>query len=178
MKCRCIDKECHSVTEAVDLIERYEALLGESSDRKRGNVRQVMETKNPLLGENNNDNSANGALIRQLFDRIEKLEHGSGQAKRACFNCNSPTTSIGTVLITGTKRATTDNLSKRNHGKGTLPQQAIVVMIRDKAEPNKSRETRIHQLGRPGPDGIKRAYITNEYRGRYERKGGTNGKTY
>ena len=76
MKCRCIDKECHSVTEAVDLIERYEALLGESSDRKRGNGRQVMETKKPLLAENNNDNSANGALIRQLFDRIEKLEHG------------------------------------------------------------------------------------------------------
>ena len=50
-KFRCIDKECHSVTEAVDLIERYEALLGESSDRKRGNVRQVMETKNPLLAE-------------------------------------------------------------------------------------------------------------------------------
>ena len=70
MKCRCIDKECHSVTEAVDLIERYEALLGESSHRKRGNVRQVVETKNPLLGENNNDNSANGALIRQLFDRL------------------------------------------------------------------------------------------------------------
>ena len=81
MKCRCIDKECHSVTEAVDLIERYEALLGESSDRKRGNVRQVMETRNPLLAGNNNDNSANGALIRQLFDRIKKLEHGSGQAK-------------------------------------------------------------------------------------------------
>ena len=40
-----------------------------------------METKNPLLAENNNDNSANGALIRQLFDRIKKLEHGSGQAK-------------------------------------------------------------------------------------------------
>ena len=90
MKCRCIDKECHSVTEAVDLIERYEALLEESSDRKRGNVRQVMETNNPLLAENNNDNSANGALIRQLFDRIEKLEHGSGQAKRTYFNCNTP----------------------------------------------------------------------------------------
>ena len=29
-------------------------------------------------------------MIRQLFDRIEKLEHGSGQAKRTCFNCNSP----------------------------------------------------------------------------------------
>jgi hypothetical protein len=33
MSCRCTDKECHSVTEAVDLIERHEALLGESSDR-------------------------------------------------------------------------------------------------------------------------------------------------
>ena len=36
MKCRCIDKECHSVAAAVDLIERYEALLGESSDKKKG----------------------------------------------------------------------------------------------------------------------------------------------
>jgi hypothetical protein len=101
-----------------------------------------------------------------------------GRQKEHVLIAIPPTTSIGTVLITGTKRATTDNLSKRNHGKGTLPQQAIVVMIRDKTEPNKTRETRIRQLDRPGPDGIKRAYITNEYRGRYERKGGTNRKTY
>jgi hypothetical protein len=99
MKCHCIDKECHSVTEAVDLIERYEALLGESSDRKRGNGRQVMETKKPLLEENNNDNSANGALIRQLFDRIEKLGHGK---KKHVLIAIPPTTSIGTVLV-GTK---------------------------------------------------------------------------
>jgi hypothetical protein len=71
------------------ILERYEALLGESSDRKRGNVRQVMETKNPLLAENNNDNSANGALIRQLFPviRTVPIEVVGGIAIKTCSFC-------------------------------------------------------------------------------------------
>ncbi|VDH90169.1 Hypothetical predicted protein [Mytilus galloprovincialis] len=35
MKCRCVDRECKTVADAVDIIERYEALLGESSDKRK-----------------------------------------------------------------------------------------------------------------------------------------------
>ncbi|CAC5389914.1 unnamed protein product [Mytilus coruscus] len=41
MKCRCVDRECKTVADAVDIIERYEALLGESSDQKKTSVRSV-----------------------------------------------------------------------------------------------------------------------------------------
>ena len=35
MKCRCVDHDCQSVQQAVEVIERYEAILGEAGqDRK------------------------------------------------------------------------------------------------------------------------------------------------
>ena len=35
MKCHCIDRDCRTVAEAVDIIERYEAIMGDYSDRKK-----------------------------------------------------------------------------------------------------------------------------------------------
>ena len=35
MKCRCIEKDCRTVSKAVDVIERYEAIMGDYSDRKK-----------------------------------------------------------------------------------------------------------------------------------------------
>ena len=94
MKCRCIDKECRTVTEAVDLIERYEALLGENNDKKRGNIRQVAENKkypSPTVRfENPTNNPSNDEIVKQLTDRVQKLEQGQGYSKRVCYNCNSP----------------------------------------------------------------------------------------
>jgi hypothetical protein len=40
MKCRCIDKECQTILEAVDVIERYELIVGEG-DRKKSTIRSV-----------------------------------------------------------------------------------------------------------------------------------------
>lgn len=34
MKCRCIDKNCQSISEAADVIDRFEAILGENYDKK------------------------------------------------------------------------------------------------------------------------------------------------
>ena len=39
MKCRCIDRDCETISDAVDVIERYEAILGESYERKRPIIR-------------------------------------------------------------------------------------------------------------------------------------------
>ena len=38
IKCRCIDKDCRTVSEAVDVIERYEAIMGDYSGRKMPNI--------------------------------------------------------------------------------------------------------------------------------------------
>ena len=41
MKCRCIDRDCRTVESAVQVVERYEAILGEGTDKKNSNVRAV-----------------------------------------------------------------------------------------------------------------------------------------
>ena len=38
MKCRCIDRDCTTVSGAVDVIERYEAIMGDNLDREKSNI--------------------------------------------------------------------------------------------------------------------------------------------
>ena len=91
MKCRCVDRECRTVAEAVDVIERYEALLGESSEKKKNNVRVVtnensaFKRQTPHNFSNHYQNSFQSRpqvsdsdrTIKQLIDRIDKLENRS-----------------------------------------------------------------------------------------------------
>ncbi|VDI77193.1 Hypothetical predicted protein [Mytilus galloprovincialis] len=44
MKCRCIDKECHTIADAVDVIERYESILGDQ-DKKKSTMIRAVESK-------------------------------------------------------------------------------------------------------------------------------------
>ena len=41
MKCRYIDRDCRTVESAVQIVERYEAILGEGTNKKKSNVRAV-----------------------------------------------------------------------------------------------------------------------------------------
>ena len=41
MKCRFIDKDCRTVSEAVDVIERYVAIMRNYSDSKKPNMRTI-----------------------------------------------------------------------------------------------------------------------------------------
>ncbi|CAG2246783.1 unnamed protein product [Mytilus edulis] len=43
MKCRCVDRECKTVADAVDIIERYEALLGSQVKRKLVSAQFLMK---------------------------------------------------------------------------------------------------------------------------------------
>ena len=45
MKCRCIDKDCLTVAEAVDVIERYESIVGDPSGNNRKQNLRARETK-------------------------------------------------------------------------------------------------------------------------------------
>ncbi|VDI31310.1 Hypothetical predicted protein [Mytilus galloprovincialis] len=87
MKCRCVDRECKTVADAVDIIERYEALLGESSQKKTS-VRSVSyencsENKLDMEWQNNGDPNVrlisqqpnNDRTIQMLLSRMDKLEN-------------------------------------------------------------------------------------------------------
>ncbi|CAC5404805.1 unnamed protein product [Mytilus coruscus] len=91
MKCRCIDKECQTIADAVDVIERYESILGDV-DKKKSTIRAV-ESKDIAGHMSEKDYQSN---LQALQDRIAKLEqgHGNRDTKRAYtgrrYSCNSP----------------------------------------------------------------------------------------
>ena len=109
MKCRCMDHDCQSIHQAVEVIERYEAILGEAGqDRKKISLRSL-ETDYKTEDQNNEPSVA--GILRKLDSRLEKLEslshaqqitareiienqrrkpnHGNTN-KRCCFFCSSP----------------------------------------------------------------------------------------
>ncbi|KAK3083187.1 hypothetical protein FSP39_016311 [Pinctada imbricata] len=107
MKCRCIDKECQTVADAVDVIERYESIMADSTDKKKMNVRAIEcdDEKTRLLRKGNSDSTSNDSLasaLKQLMTRIDRLEHNNtSEADQAnlsyhnkrtgtCYICNSP----------------------------------------------------------------------------------------
>ncbi|KAK3601748.1 hypothetical protein CHS0354_016111 [Potamilus streckersoni] len=99
MKCRCINKNCETVADAVDDVDRYEAILGDEYDKKKANVRAV--------GSNETEHQA---MLQRIEKRLELLEKGSTPLKNVkdwrnqiqtrpaprnekrgtCFVCNSP----------------------------------------------------------------------------------------
>ena len=99
MKCRCIDRNCKTIAQAVDVIERYEAILGDSHDKKRA-VRAVIE------GAKKSNDSTEKEVVNTLRDVVSSLERiqrqqgfwqqrqgfprPQGKYGRLCFNCNSP----------------------------------------------------------------------------------------
>ena len=96
MKCRCIDKNCQTVSDAADVIDRYEAILGENTDRKK----QVRATKS--VDESSDHKQTLGTvahsqitdpceLLQEISARLERLEkNGKKSSNHLCFNCNSP----------------------------------------------------------------------------------------
>ena len=89
MKCRCIDKECQTILEAVDVIERYESIVGEG-DRKKSTIRSVRSKDAERPSKNYQDN------LQELRDRIEKLESEKrnqnirrNNNSWRCYICNS-----------------------------------------------------------------------------------------
>lgn len=101
MKCRCIDKDCQTIADAVEVIERYEAVLGEGEKRKQA-VRAIGDDKD--VKRSNSGGSADTIqpeltdTLKQILTRLERLESGQtpkfggrqNQNNRHCFICRAP----------------------------------------------------------------------------------------
>ena len=94
MKCRCIDRNCSTIAQAVDIIERYEAVLGDVGDKKKA-TRMVTSS-----GQQNELKEALDKLnqrLQMLEDRSHDERNGRNQWRsgqnygtRTCFVCHSP----------------------------------------------------------------------------------------
>lgn len=83
IKYQCTNQECTSVTEAVEVIERYEAIIGDCTDRKRPNVRMVTETGIPKQTFNDDEGNTNMAdTLHKLTRLVDTLDDKSLQTTR------------------------------------------------------------------------------------------------
>ena len=105
LKYKCISKNCTSVTQAVSIIELYEAILGEDSANNL--VRQATaepdrnSQANDSFSNNRDDNNLHG-ILRQLQNCIEMLSRQCNtqtrgdqgprdrNGQRLCYICFSP----------------------------------------------------------------------------------------
>ena len=71
MKCRCIDKNCKTVADTVEVIERYKAILGEGDTKKK-------QTEQSAKDSNLNRNAPYSSPYG-----------GRSQENRRCFLCGS-----------------------------------------------------------------------------------------
>lgn len=102
MRCRLMDRETKNISDAVDVVERYEEIVGDSTDRRRNVVRSAghsdpndQRTESTGKSENNLERT-----LKSIADRLEKLEsRKTGQwpnrqqtpkDQRTCFTCGSP----------------------------------------------------------------------------------------
>ena len=110
MKYRCIAAQCRTITEAVQLIETYEGIVG-VDEKKKSTMRKVETSKKPKqdnkksnLQENNSNTDK--VLLEQIMQRLDRIEEkqesrrtyaqgrerrfNNQQGRRLCFTCNSP----------------------------------------------------------------------------------------
>lgn len=84
MKCRCIDRNCKTVSDAVDIIERFEGILGDQT-LKKPNIRAVTQETTSAIRDNEIQK-----MFNELIERIKKLEKNKTSNDRSCFLCKQP----------------------------------------------------------------------------------------
>ena len=113
VKCRCIDRDCRTFESVVEILERYEAILGECTEKKN-TFRAINDAADSGPSNcsrshqnwNNMSKSNDGTQARdtnQILDRLEKLEsclqsigardstrHRQPVRRGVCFICKSP----------------------------------------------------------------------------------------
>ena len=79
MKCRCIDRDCRTVADAVDVIERYESIMGEPKGRITSSVRRVTVPAEP------DQSGGIEKYLRDISASISRLEQ-SRQPQQPGYN--------------------------------------------------------------------------------------------
>jgi hypothetical protein len=72
VKCRCMDKECHTISEAIDVIERYESIMGK--DEKKTTVRAVAGQPDQSPDAAAGNTAKVERSLQQIVQRLERLE--------------------------------------------------------------------------------------------------------
>ncbi|XP_055997890.1 uncharacterized protein LOC130047282 [Ostrea edulis] len=100
MKCRCIDKDCQTIADAVEVIERYEADLEDGEKRKQPVRALGSDDKAPrkTQGSPSVSQTEISETLKAILSRLEKLESGQSSRfngrqnphTRACFICQAP----------------------------------------------------------------------------------------
>ena len=73
MKCRCIDRDCQTIEQAVEIVERYEVILG-NDKRYSFNVRAIYNNDQETQLEPENQTVDIVKQMQNVLDRIERFE--------------------------------------------------------------------------------------------------------
>ena len=94
MKCRCIDKNCQPFSDAADVIDRYQVILGENTNRKKQQVRAAKSVDESsdhkqTLTLAHSQITDPCELLQEISARLERLErNGKKSSNHLCFNYN------------------------------------------------------------------------------------------
>jgi hypothetical protein len=144
MKCRCVDNNCTAVNDAVNVVERYESILGVQ------NIAPVraLDVSAPQKAETEELK----AMIKKLEAKLEKIERSCNSSTqqpkndKLCFGCNSSghlwrncpqnTNSRGNNGQRGRQNAhqnssdgTMQNGSQQHSSNTSAPQQPIIPHV-------------------------------------------------
>ena len=96
MRCRLMDRNCKTISEAVEVVERYEEVLGRAG--LGTNMTQIRGVTNASTTVRQRDSASTpsnvddlSGAIRRIEQRLEKLEsfHKTRSPGRSCYRCGN-----------------------------------------------------------------------------------------
>ena len=102
MRCKLMDRDTKSISEAVEVVERYEELMNDGMERRRNVVRSTghEDGNNQSTEATERSDTSLESVVKEMSARLERLEKRGNvpmrdrqwdqRRTRTCFLCNSP----------------------------------------------------------------------------------------